>query len=132
MTEKPGTVESAVYNNLSNVFGKMGLDVPDTVLAKMAARVTRQAFQVHGDPAAQAAAQELHKVLYGLWIQAGEPSVRQMSRDMGKSHMTWHNALRCRPLPTWKTFSQLVRYLDGEPGEHEELWQRARGETIVL
>lgn len=77
------------------------------------------------------AREELVGVLHRLWLEAGEPSTRQMSRDLGMSHMTWHTALRCQPVPPWPTLSALVNYLDGDPEVLMPVWQKAKGKAMV-
>lgn len=76
---------------------------------------------------------ELRKALHMLWLQAGEPSTRQMSRQIRmpdgglRSNMTWHYALRCNPVPPLTTLRALVSYLDGDLQRFEELWFAAKG-----
>lgn len=74
---------------------------------------------------------ELRAALHRLWMEAGEPSVRQMARDMGKSHMTWHNALRCEPMPSLSVFRKLVIYLDGDLTRLEPMFLEAKGKVPV-
>lgn len=133
MTERPQIVEGAVYNNLSNVLGRMGLRVPEEDLSRIAGTVTRQAFRKHRGVDMEVATVELREALHRLWEEAGEPSTRQMARQIEpeRSHMTWHMALRCDPVPSYRTFVELVRYLDGDPGKLEELWMRAKGKPPV-
>lgn len=72
---------------------------------------------------------ELRVALHRLWLEAGEPSVRQMARQIepARSHMSWHYALKCDPVPSLGVLRALVSYLDGDLGRFEELWFRAKG-----
>ena len=71
----------------------------------------------------------LRSALHMLWLSAGEPSVRQMARQIvpAKSHMTWHYALKCEPVPPLSTLRALVTYLDGDVPAFERLWFEAKG-----
>ena len=133
MTEQPSTVQGAVFSGLTGVLGEMGFSLSPNDLTVISARVTRWAFDRHRDADREEAVVELREALHRLWEEAGEPSTRQMSRQIRpeRSHMTWHTALRCDPVPPYRTFVELVRYLDGDPGKLEELWFRAKGKPSV-
>lgn len=80
---------------------------------------------------------ELRGALDRLWLEAGEPSTRQMSRQIRvngepRSNMTWHYALRCNPVPALSTLRALVSYLDGDVERFEDLWFRAKGKTSYI
>lgn len=124
-------VEVAVLNGLATALNDMDLHPPTEDLAKMAAWVTRRALRAQARQEGEGPRVELRVALHKLWEEAGEPSTRDLARRLGKSHMTWHTALRCDPVPPWGVFSQLVRHLDGDPGRLEDLWLRARGKPPV-
>jgi hypothetical protein len=112
----------------------MALASPDRETAKRTlAKLRAEVQELKAEDRLGEAQMQLRSALHLLWLSAGEPSTRQMSRqivmpDGGKrSNMTWHYALRCDPLPPLSTFRALVSYLDGDLTRFEEMWWRAKG-----
>lgn len=105
----------------------------DRGLAKrVLGKVDREVTELEAADRLGEAQMELRLQLHRLWLEAGEPSTRQMSRQIvidgkAKSNMTWHYALRCNPVPSLRTLRALVTYLEGDLGRFEELWLRAKG-----
>lgn len=132
MTDEVGgsyvQVEADLHGAIAKVLKKNKIRMSRSEVGKIASWTARQAFKRGVTQELREARLELKGELYRLWEQAGEPSARQMHRDMPeRSHMTWHTALRCEPVPPWSTFARLVTYMDGDPGKLEPLWRRARG-----
>lgn len=105
----------------------------DRGLAKQVlGKVDREVTELEAQDRLGEAQMELRLQLHRLWLEAGEPSTRQMSRQIevdGKtrSNMTWHYALRCNPVPSLRTLRALVTYLEGDLTKFDELWWRAKG-----
>lgn len=99
-----------------------------TVLGKVDREVTRLEDEDHLTEAQMQLRLQLHR----LWLEAGEPSTRQMARQIAvdgklRSNMSWHYALRCNPVPPLRVLRALVTYLEGDLGRFEDLWFQAKG-----
>lgn len=92
-------------------------------------KVRREVRELEANDKLTEAEVRLRSALHMLWLSAGEPSVRQMARQIepAKSHMTWHYALKCEPVPPLSTLRALVNYLDGDVAAFERLWFEAKG-----
>ena len=102
----------------------------ETRLAKQVlGKLDREVTELEAEDRLSEAQMELRLQLHRLWLEAGEPSTRQIVTADGKrrSNMTWHYSLRCNPVPSLRTLRLLVSYLDGDLGKFEELWLRAKG-----
>ena len=106
------------------------------LMSRVSGKVEDEITELKARDTLTEAQMELRGELHRLWLSAGEPSTRQMSRQITepepKSNMTWHYALRCNPVPSLSTLRALVTYLDGDVGRFEELWFRAKGKTSVM
>jgi tetratricopeptide (TPR) repeat protein len=78
-----------------------------------------------GDPR-----QTLFRELRQLHRQAGEPSSRQLARDLGRgvlSHTTINAVLRCARVPRWRSLEMVAGALGGDIELFRDLWTAARG-----
>lgn len=107
---------------------------PDREVAKrVLAKLRSEVFDLKAEDRLGEAQMQLRQALYRLWLLAGEPSTRQMARQIRmpdgqtRSNMTWHYALRADPLPPLNTLRALVLYLDGDLQRFEDLWFEAKG-----
>lgn len=80
------------------------------------------------------AANELHAKLRSLWIAAGGPSCRALSRDVGgsPSHTVIAEALNGRRTPSPEKLRSLVEALDGDWSEFAPLYPAAPVRTLVI
>lgn len=72
---------------------------------------------------------ELRARIQRLHREAGEPSTRQLERQIGRgviSHTTVHGVLRCEKTPTWGPLELVVEALNGDIDEFQRLWQAVR------
>lgn len=70
---------------------------------------------------------DFHAALYDLYLQAGAPSVRQISRALGPgelSHDTVYRVLTRPTLPTWASVEAIVSALRGDTGHFLTLWRQ--------
>lgn len=113
---------------------RLALASPDRETAKrVLSKLRDEVFELKAEDRLGEAQMQLRSALHLLWLSAGEPSTRQMSRQIvmpdgqRRSNMTWHYALRADPLPPLSTLRALVSYLDGDLTSFEEMWWRAKG-----
>jgi hypothetical protein len=113
---------------------RASLGSPERETAKrVLSKLRDTVFELKAEDRLGEAQMELRRALHRLWLLAGEPSTRQMSRQIvmpdgeTRSNMTWHYALRVDPLPPLNTLRALVLYLDGDLGQFEDMWWRAKG-----
>ena len=126
-----------VYQAGRDRFDQDHMSPPERRLVqRLAGKVEDEVTELKARDTLTEAQMELRAALHQLWLEAGEPSTRQMSRQITepeqRSNMTWHYALRCNPVPSLSTLRALVTYLDGDVGRFEELWFRAKGKTSVM
>lgn len=113
---------------------RASLGSPERETAKrVLAKLRDEVFELKAEDRLGEAQMQLRQALHQLWLSAGEPSTRQMSRQIVlpdgqmRSNMTWHYALRADPLPPLNTLRALVLYLDGDLDRFEDMWFRAKG-----
>lgn len=127
-------VEARMLLRLAEQGEREYLDSQSRVLAnQVLTKLRREVGDLEAEDRLGEAELQLRRQLHLLWLLAGEPSTRQMSRQIvmsdGKrrSNMTWHYALKCNPVPHLGTLRALVSYLDGDLQVFEDLWFDAKG-----
>lgn len=75
---------------------------------------------------ADQALDELCAALRRLQLQAGEPSTRDIAKEISYSHTTVAQILNGTKCPKWPTLNAVVLHLGGNPDEFKKLWVAAR------
>ena len=78
---------------------------------------------------------ELFERLDQLHLAAGHPSIREITRRIGRgmiSSSTVHNVFRQSRVPSWDYLEKIVIALHGDTAEFLDLWQAAwQAENVV-
>ena len=78
---------------------------------------------------------ELFERLDHLHLAAGHPSIREITRRIGRgmiSSSTVHNVFRQSRVPSWDYLERIVIALHGDTAEFLDLWQAEEHRTVVF
>ena len=81
---------------------------------------------------ADQALSELCAALRQLLLQAGEPSTRDIAREINYSHTTVAQVLNGSKCPKWPPLFAVISHLGGNAGDFKQLWVAARSQGDLV
>lgn len=70
--------------------------------------------------------------LQHLHREAGEPSYREIGKEIKFSHTTVMKAIKCENCPSWRVLERIVDHLGGDIPEFKKLWKEIRDDAHPL